>query len=127
MQTVRSTQDAREIGHAATLMYALAYASMLACIPCGRYAAAKAELDELAALAGEKGALFLEGPRDNESSLLAASGKASEAIELFTPGRVAYGSTGATISMPLRLPYLARAYARNSANSTTHGAALPKR
>ena len=54
----RALQDAREIGHAATLMYALAYASMLACIPCGRYAAAKAELDELAALAGEKGALF---------------------------------------------------------------------
>jgi predicted ATPase len=48
--------DAREIGHAATLMYALNHAAMMADIHCGNYKAAKAELDELVALANEKGA-----------------------------------------------------------------------
>jgi hypothetical protein len=46
--------DAREIGHAATLMYALNHAAMFAHIHCGNYKEAKAELDELVALANEK-------------------------------------------------------------------------
>ena len=50
--------DAREIGHAATLMYALNHAAMLTHIHCGNYEAAKAELEELVALADEKGAPF---------------------------------------------------------------------
>jgi hypothetical protein len=45
----RALQDAREIGHAATLMYALGHATLLTRIPCGNYTAAQAELDELAA------------------------------------------------------------------------------
>jgi hypothetical protein len=53
-----AVDGARELGHAATLMYALAHTAMAARIPCGSYSAAKAQLDELAALAGEKGALF---------------------------------------------------------------------
>ena len=50
-------KDAREIGQAATLMYALVIAS-LTHILCGNYAAANAQVDELVALADEKGALF---------------------------------------------------------------------
>ena len=50
-------KDAREIGQAATLMYALTIAS-LTHIYCGNYAAANAQVDELVALADEKGALF---------------------------------------------------------------------
>ncbi|MGO9630775.1 MAG: hypothetical protein ACLPXW_17530 [Xanthobacteraceae bacterium] len=50
--------EAREIGHAATLMYALNHAAMMAHIYCGNYKAAKAELDELVALANEKDAPF---------------------------------------------------------------------
>ncbi|MGB0055462.1 MAG: adenylate cyclase, partial [Methyloceanibacter sp.] len=38
--------DARETGHAATLMYALNHAAMYAHIHCGNYKAAKAELEE---------------------------------------------------------------------------------
>ena len=45
-------------GHAATLMYALNHAAMYAHIHCGNYKAAKAELEELVALANEKGAPF---------------------------------------------------------------------
>ena len=50
-------KDAREIGQAATLMYALHHASFTH-IYCGNYATANAQLDELVALADEKGALL---------------------------------------------------------------------
>jgi class 3 adenylate cyclase/predicted ATPase len=108
----RALEDAREIGHAATLMFALAHATLFARIPCGSYAATQAELDELAALAGEKGALFWKAFRTlNQGCLLVLSGQASEAIEILTPGLAAYGATAATIWTPLHLSYLARAHA----------------
>jgi len=108
----RALQDARELGHAATLMYALALATLLARIPCGSYTAAQAELDELAALAGEKSALFWKALRTlNQGCLLVLRGQASEAIEILTPGLAAYGATGATIWTPWHLSYLARAHA----------------
>ena len=50
-------KDAREIGQAATLMFALLNASFTH-ILCGNYAAANAQADELVALAEEKGAVF---------------------------------------------------------------------
>ena len=49
--------EAREIGQAATSMYALLHTS-LPHIWCGNYAVANAQTDDLAALADEKGALF---------------------------------------------------------------------
>ena len=49
--------DARELGQAATLMFALGIASLTQ-ILCGHYAAANAQADELIALADEKGALL---------------------------------------------------------------------
>ena len=45
--------DAREIGHAVTLMYALNHATITH-IHCGNYAAANMEADELVALADER-------------------------------------------------------------------------
>jgi hypothetical protein len=56
--TEQALNDAREIGQAATLMYALNFAS-LTHIYCGSYATATAHLDELVALAGDKGAPYL--------------------------------------------------------------------
>ena len=53
----RAVKHAREIGQAATLMPALAITSMTH-ILCGNYATAKAQADELVALADEKGAPF---------------------------------------------------------------------
>ena len=55
--TEQALEDAREIGQAATLMYALGH-HVLTHILCGNYAAANALSDELVALADEKGALF---------------------------------------------------------------------
>ena len=49
--------DAREIGQAATLMYALIHAA-LTHILCGDYVRSKRVVDELVGLANEKGSLF---------------------------------------------------------------------
>ena len=53
--TKYAVMDAREMGQAATLMYALVYASMCH-IHCGSYVEANAQLEEVIALAEEKGA-----------------------------------------------------------------------
>jgi tetratricopeptide (TPR) repeat protein len=53
----QALRDAREVGHAATLMFALGHAP-LTHIQCGNYAAANAETDELVALADEKDARY---------------------------------------------------------------------
>jgi predicted ATPase len=65
----RALKDAREVGHAATLMIALWITSLSRHILCGDYARANALVDELVALAGEKGAVYwkahgmaLQGP-----------------------------------------------------------------
>ena len=50
-------KEAREINHAATLMYAL-HNTSLACIFCGNYETADAQLDEVVSLADEKGASY---------------------------------------------------------------------
>jgi predicted ATPase len=108
----RALHDAREIGHAATLMYSLSHAIMFAHIHCGRYAAARAELDELLSLADEKSAAFWKAfGIVNQGWLFAVTGKVSDAVHVITSGIAAYRLTGATLHMPLYLSYLARAHA----------------
>ena len=112
--TNHALKDAREIGRAATLMYALNVATF-AHIHCGDYKAAKAELEELVALANEKGAPFWKALATiNKGLLLAVDGNASDAIQIFTSGMAAYQSTGATLYRPQHLSYLASAYAEVS-------------
>src|SRR5499427_7662204 len=109
--TSHALRDAREIGQAATLMYALVHASLIH-IQCGNYAAANAEVDELIALANEKGALFWKAQgMSKQGCILAVTGKAAEAVQMITSGIAAWRSTGSTVWMPLYLSYLARAYA----------------
>jgi class 3 adenylate cyclase/predicted ATPase len=104
-------EDAREIGQAATLMFAL-FQAQLTHIACGNYAAANAQSDELISLADEKGALAWKAlGMMNQGWLLALTGKASNAVELLTSGITAYRSTGSTNWIPLRLSYLATAHA----------------
>jgi tetratricopeptide (TPR) repeat protein len=55
--TKRAVKNAREIGHAPTLMYALYFAPWTA-IFCGDYAEANARAEELVALGDQKGAAF---------------------------------------------------------------------
>jgi class 3 adenylate cyclase/predicted ATPase len=88
-------EDAREIGHTATLMNALGQTGVTHTLY-GNYATASAEADELVALADEKGAshwkavgIMLQG------RLFALTGKALDAVQMITSGIAAYRSTGA--------------------------------
>ena len=105
-------KNAREIGQAASIMFALHHAS-LAHIQFGNYAAASADAVELTALADEKDALLWKSLGISvQGWLFALTGKASDAIQAITTGVTALRSTGATMWMPLSLTYLTRAYAK---------------
>jgi class 3 adenylate cyclase/predicted ATPase len=101
---------AREIGQAASLMYALTHATISYTL-CGNHAAVAAQAQELVALAEEKGAFWKALGMMRRGSALALTGRASEATEMFIAGITAYRSTGATDFIPLFLPQLARAHA----------------
>jgi predicted ATPase len=106
----RAIAEAREIGQAPTLMYALVHA-LLIHIQCGDHVASDAETDELVALANEKGAIFWKAQGLLvQGCVLAASGRAEEAIQMITTGTVAWRSIGSTFWTPFHLCYLARAY-----------------
>jgi class 3 adenylate cyclase/predicted ATPase len=105
-------KHARDIGQAATLMYALFVAS-LTTILCGNYATATTQSDELVALADEKGALIWKAQGMlGQGRVLAMTGKASDAIQKLTSGITAYRSTGATVGVTWQLPFLAWAHAQ---------------
>ena len=105
-------RHARELGQAATLMYALAIASAINLFV-GDCVAEIHFLDELAILAEESGATHW---RINEQCcrgcLLTLSGNPADAIQMLTTGNIALRSIGATTSTLLYLPWLARAYAQ---------------
>jgi len=109
--TSNALKDARGIGQAATLMFALLNGSFTHML-CGDYAAANVEADELATLADEKGALLWKAfAMSMQGCLLAPTGKASDAVHMITSGVTALRLTGARMWMPLYLPNLARAHA----------------
>ena len=103
--------DAREIGQAATLMFAL-QVTFVTLFLCGKYTAANKQLEELVALATEKDTLYwkAEGMLD-KGCLLAATGKPSEAIDVITSWIAPFRSTGATWFIPTYLIFLAAAHA----------------
>ena len=104
-------KDAREVGHAPSLMYALAVTSITHLL-LGNYAAAYAQTDEAVAVAEEKGAPYWGGwGKTVQGCVLARTGKASDAVRQITSGLTAYRSTGATVALPAWLPELAKAYA----------------
>ena len=103
----RAVKNAREMGHATTLMYALSRAATSHTF-CGNYAAAHAQVDELIALADEKGKALGTLVRGR---LFALTGKASDAVRAITSGITSLRSTGATLYEPWHLWHLAMAYA----------------
>jgi class 3 adenylate cyclase/predicted ATPase/tRNA A37 threonylcarbamoyladenosine biosynthesis protein TsaE len=107
----QALRDAREIGHAATLMYALSNTTMTH-IFCGNGATADAQANELVALANEKGALFWKAyVMMHQGKVLAMTGKSTDALQMFTSGVNALRATGTTLYMPWYLSLLAMAYA----------------
>jgi predicted ATPase len=107
----QALKEAREIGQAATLMYALCVTG-LTHIFFGNNAAAIAQSDEVIPLADEKAApLWKAWGMLNKGCVLAQTGKASDAVQTITAGIIGLRSTGSTLYTPYSLSYLARAYA----------------
>jgi predicted ATPase len=102
--------NARDTGHAVTLMYALTRVSMIH-VCCGNYTAASAEADELVTLADEKGSpLWKAFGVSCQGWLAAMTDKAADAVQIITSGIGTARSTGSTLWTPLNLSHLARAY-----------------
>jgi predicted ATPase len=109
----RAIKDAREMGHAASLMVALACA-VVPYMCCGDYAATSSLLDELGALADEKGAaLWKAFSKTQRGGLFSLTGKAADAVDMITSGLAALRATGATMVIATRLSDLARSYANS--------------
>ena len=107
----RAVKNAREIGHVTTLLYTLYYAAYNH-IYCGDYAAANVHVDELIALADERGAQFWKALGTAvRGGIFALTGKASDAVRAITWGMTSLRSTGASLYEPVHLSYLALAYA----------------
>ncbi len=106
----QARSDAREIGQAATLMFALGN-GLLTLILYGNYAAVNAEADEVVALADKKGAPFWKATAIVfKGCVLALTGKAADAVQMITSGITAWRSTGSTLWLPMYLSYLAWAH-----------------
>ena len=105
-------KNARKIDQAATLLYAL-YCATVPRTLCGNLTAASAQAQELVGLSEEKGFSFWQADAMiNQGIVLAAAGKAPNAIKILIAGMTARRTTGATFWMPLYLPAsLARAHA----------------
>jgi predicted ATPase len=109
--TDHALKIAREIGQAATLMFALAITNFtrIFCRSCG---AASERIDELIALADEKGASQRKAEGViQKGCVLALIGEAPGAVQMITSGATAWQATGARVWVPLYLSYLAMAYA----------------
>jgi class 3 adenylate cyclase/predicted ATPase len=101
---------AREVRQATTLMFAV-FQIAITHMFCGNYSTVAARLQELLALAEETGGIGKSAGKALQGCVLVLTGKASEAAPVLVPGIAAYGSTGATLYLPLLLSHLARAYA----------------
>ena len=108
----RAVNEARKIGQAATLMFALFWASWNHTFY-GHYAEAQSLLDELAALADEKddSSFWKATEIAFRGALFALTGKASDAVREITSGMTSLRSTGAALYEPYHLYQLAMAYA----------------
>jgi|EndMetStandDraft_7_1072992.scaffolds.fasta_scaffold01367_6 class 3 adenylate cyclase/predicted ATPase len=107
----RALMEARQIEHAATLMFTLNF-PILVNTYCGNYHAANEYLKELVALAEEKGATFrkAEGVL-RRGYILTLTGEATEAVEIVTSGIDLWRSAGSTIFTPEQEFMLAIAHA----------------
>ena len=121
-----AVQNAREIGQAATLMFALSLASVTH-ILCGNYATAIAQVDEVIALADEKAALFWKVQAMlAQGMLLALTDKPDDAVQVITSNVTALRRRERRYGCRCGF-HIWRVPMRNSANTTTLGAAWAKR
>ena len=106
--------NAREIGHAATLMYALTNAASLH-IELGNFQEANSFDNHLAVLAEQTDAPFWTAVGiGHRGCIFSLTGNPSAAVDAITSAVTVWRSTGATIWMTMYLVYLARAYVWNN-------------
>jgi predicted ATPase len=107
----QALQEARDIGQATNLLFALFFTSLTQTF-CGNYATATKEHDELIALADEIDSWYWKALcTPMQGCLFALTGKASHAVQMITSGIAALRSAGTAFWMPLHSSYLGRAYA----------------
>jgi predicted ATPase len=107
----RALDDAREIGQVGTVMAALSHVPHTYYL-CGDYAKPEALVDELVALADEKGALFWRAfGMLSRGYLLALTGEASHAVQTLSSAISDVRSAGSTVYAPFSLSLLAVAHA----------------
>jgi class 3 adenylate cyclase/predicted ATPase len=103
--------NARDLGQATTLMPALLYTSITH-ILCRNYAMAMEQSEELVTLAAEKGGALWEAFGILvRGSVLALTGRASDAVLTIGSGINALRSTGSTLWTPFWLSHLAKSHA----------------
>ncbi|WP_083754643.1 adenylate/guanylate cyclase domain-containing protein [Bradyrhizobium murdochi] len=102
--------EARQIDHAATLMFTLNF-PILVNTYCGNYHAANEHLKELVALAEEKGAPFRKAEGVLRRGYILTLTGAAKAVEMVTAGIDLWRSTGSTIFTPEQEFMLAIAHA----------------
>jgi predicted ATPase len=107
----RAISLARRIGHLPTLMGVLHLTGSTQ-LRLGNIAAAKAQADELVALAAEKAApAFIAHGMADQSCALALGGEASKAVQLFERAIAYDRALGSTVEIPGCLSVLAKAHA----------------
>ena len=108
----QAVSDARDIGQAGSLMYALLLASFTLTY-CGNYATATALVDEVTALADEKGSLIAKAIGTLiQANIFALNDNATAALQSNIDGLNAFRLTEQTLFIPMYLSWLARTYAK---------------
>jgi predicted ATPase len=106
----QALRDAREIGQAATLMYALFQVSWTHFL-CRNYVAAAELADENVELADQKGSFFWKAwAMLVQGCVLARTGNVSDAVPKITAALASYRSTSARLFLPSYLSHLALSY-----------------
>ena len=106
----QALSEAREAGRAGSLMWTLAPTSLTQLIS-GNHTAAQAQSNELIGLAEEIGSVFWKTDGMlRRAGVLALTGKASDAVGIFTAAIPVWRSIGSTVFLPVWLSLLARAY-----------------
>ena len=104
--------EARKIGHANDLLYALLFSTWVHLVCYRNYSTAKRAANELVKLSDKTGALVWRNQgMIYQGCVLAVTGKASEAVHMISSGLSTRRSTGATVTVPSFLTYLAIGYA----------------
>ena len=107
----QAVKDAREVGQAATLMYAVGIASITYAW-CRNYTAASMLVDELIAVAAEKGAMFWKASgMVLRGCIFASTDKAPDAIRIITAGDTVFQPIRGRSLLTWYVPHLAKAHA----------------